>query len=437
MAGRSACLGALAFAALTALGCSDAGPSEFSLLAALEQGIINGQKDYDHDAVVAIAGEDWACTGTIIAVEGSTGYALTAAHCLDKGQPQIVIQGDDYSAFSATQYQPTASQSHPNYNGDVYDFAMVQFASASGNTPVIPAMKPAQDNLTSNTQVRHVGYGLTSYPNGNTTERHQIVSQLNSLDALKLTYLQPNGGPCQGDSGGPNLTTTGTELVAGVISNGDQGCDEYGNSGRTSAVYNGFIQPFINNTPITGPQNCDECTQFATTGMGPCSGDVQACWNHNDCAAMLECFDGCGGSGFCVQECIKDHLSGYDVYEEIFLCVCDEACPLLCDSEPICNTPDGTVAAATTAATTGAGPTTGSGETTGAGGGSGATSGAGGSDVTPDDAWHAGNRSKDDIDGIILHSCAVANVTPRSRGWLAWLGLCLVLLRRRRSRHAS
>jgi len=402
----------------------------------VKQGIVNGQKDTTHDAVVAIAGSDWACTGTIIEVNGSTGYALTAAHCLENGPPQMVLQADDYAALNAIQYPPTHWQAHPSYNGDVYDFAMIQFGSAGPGTPVIPAMTPGQDGLQIGTQVRHVGYGKTSYPNGETTERHQIVTPLSNLSSLKLTYAQPNGGPCQGDSGGPNLTIGGTERVAGVISNGDEGCDEYGYSGRTSAVYDSFIQPYINNTPITGPQNCDECTQFATTGMGPCSQKVQTCWNHSDCSAMLECFNACDGSNTCIQNCIDDHPVGYDVYGDIFDCVCEDACTLLCEEDLMCKFNGTSTAAATSVAVSTSAATSGGGETTTTTGGG--ETGVGGASAT--EGYNAGNTKRQDFDGVLLTSACslergVANTTasePRTAAWTWLAALALTGWRRRR-----
>ena len=86
---------------------------------------------------------------------GSGGYAAAlraaqldilrtiAAHC---DGMQYVLQGVDYNNPDAT-YPIIDHLDHPNYNQQVYDFQMVRFNGASGQTPVIPAMTPQDDNL--------------------------------------------------------------------------------------------------------------------------------------------------------------------------------------------------------------------------------------------------------------------------------------------------
>ena len=45
--------------------------------------LMNGSADTEHPGVVWLFSRDGgtSCTGTIVAVEGTTGYVLTAAHC--------------------------------------------------------------------------------------------------------------------------------------------------------------------------------------------------------------------------------------------------------------------------------------------------------------------------------------------------------------------
>jgi hypothetical protein len=251
------------------------------------------------------------------------------------------------------------------------------------------------------------------------------------VQSLTLYYNQPNGGPCSGDSGGPQLTTSGTELVAGVTSAGDPQCASSGYSGRVSAVYDTFIMAFINNAPIGG-MNCDQCTEAATTGMGDCMGEVNACFGNNDCNALLSCFDGCT-TQTCYQDCANAHPTGTQLYLDIIDCVCDSACDMECGMEAFCQsgtTPPPTTTTATASAVS-------SGSETGAGGAGAVATGAGvgGTSNGSGNGWVAGDAPDDDLEGSILTSSACAT-TPGagSRSWLGWFAALGLLAANRRPR---
>src|SRR5690242_18336913 len=57
--------------------------------------IVNGVADVAHEAVVALEGDDFRCTGTIIDVDGASGTVtvLTAGHCVED-PPLVVVQGE-------------------------------------------------------------------------------------------------------------------------------------------------------------------------------------------------------------------------------------------------------------------------------------------------------------------------------------------------------
>lgn len=261
------------FACLSALvGCSEPGgfvPEEHFGVA--ESWIINGQLDTTHQAVVALFGQQSGCTGTIIHVSGDSAYVLTAAHCFGYGPLEQVAIGNDY-------YQATAvldvvdHQVHPQYDSQnvSFDFAILRATPATSSTPFIPALTPGEDTLTPGTQVDHIGYGLTSYPNGSTSKRHHVIGSLSEVAQVQIAYNQPNSGPCSGDSGGPNLVQTpGGERVAGVISFGDQECASFGVSGRTSSVYDTFIAPFMGTEPSTvASTTATTATGTTTVGVG-------------------------------------------------------------------------------------------------------------------------------------------------------------------------
>jgi MYXO-CTERM domain-containing protein len=404
-----------------------------------ESAIINGTPDTTRQAVVAIFGAgNSACTGTIIHVNPQTGigHAITAAHC---GTSQYVIMGNDYNNPTAV-FNVVASQNHPSYNGQIYDFKMVRFNGASASTPVIAAMTPA-DGLTSGTQVRHVGYGKSGpAPGSNNSIRRQILGVVSGVQTATFDYNQPNGGPCSGDSGGPQLTTSGTERVVGVTSNGDQNCASYGQSGRVAAVYDSFINPYINNAPI-GPIDCDGCSAAATSGQGACMTAVNACLNDAACNALVQCFNNCTTNS-CYQQCQQNNPGGVSKYIAIGDCICDSACTMECSGEPLCT--GGT----TSSAATGSGATSSAASGTGGSTGveTGSASGVGGATVGgSDDNWNAPGNDEQKYDGTLVSSsgCAVSIRTPSIRTparedrpggswWLLALALGLGAHRRRR-----
>ncbi|HHH30161.1 MAG TPA: hypothetical protein ENK57_17710 [Polyangiaceae bacterium] len=423
--------------ALTAGGCVVADESDEERVQYASSWIINGTPDTTRQAVVAVLGNG-ACTGTIIHTDPANGigHVLTAAHCTG---PQQVVIGNDYQ-FPSAVFPVIASQAHPSYNGQVYDFRMVRISGVNASTPVIPAMSPAQDNLSSGTQIRHVGYGKAGpAPGSNNTVRRQILGQIAQVSSLTVEYDQPSGGPCSGDSGGPQLTTSGQELVVGVTSFGDQNCNSFGVSGRVSAVYDNFIVPYINNAPI-GPLDCDGCLQAATTGQGDCIGDVNACFNDNACANLVNCLNNCTTQS-CVNQCAQQHQAGIPLYEAIFACVCNTACTMECANEPVCMQGGGSTSAAATSAsatssTSGVGGSgAGAGDPT-AGAGADAAVG-GGATVPPGDGWNAGDVGEEDYEGarLISSGCSVrSNERVPTDAW--WLAAALGLLwpRRRRRR---
>jgi hypothetical protein len=416
------------FCLLTLLAC---GPSVAPLpdggarSEAVAEPIINGAVDFTHEAVVYMqAKNNTACSGTIIAKNGSNAFVLTAAHC---GDPDFVLTGVNIN--NPTGYFPALKfQRHPKWNGTPpnYDFMMIQVGSAKASTPVYPAMSPAQDSLTNQTQVRHIGYGKAGpAPGTPTSERHQIVTKLSAVYPITITYNQPNGGPCSGDSGGPQLTTTGSELVAGVTSAGDANCNVSGESGRVSAVYDTFLMPFINNSPPL-QETCDQCRQGALTGSGgACAPAIQACMSDPACKGLYDCLGACGGNQSCVNACAAKYPGGIGKYNAIFTCSCNTACATECKGDPQCQGSSSTTSTGVGPSSTSVGPSS----TSATGGSStGATTGAGGAPpiagstgASNYDGWVAGDLQGKDHEGNVVSSgCALGGERPASRDAVAW-----------------
>jgi len=239
----------LALALSTLTGCTDDDPRfDPANIGEANLPIINGDVDNEHDAVVLVFSNNSACTGTIIDVIGSDAYVLTAAHCFD-GQVQGIAIGDNYNnpdaVLALAEYEV-----HPGYdpnNQYVYDFAIMRVTGASASTPIIPVLTPGDDDLQPGRMLTHVGYGLTSDGGQASAQRLRGSSMLDQAGQIQIGWDQSAGkGICQGDSGGPNLVQTANgERVAGVNSFVTGSCLSYAVSGRPSAVYDSFIQPFI------------------------------------------------------------------------------------------------------------------------------------------------------------------------------------------------
>ena len=252
-------------------GHEDRAPADLPELGKSMARIINGQLDFEHDAVVALFTGQSGCTGTIVHQADGHVYVLTAAHCFQFGAIEYVVVGDNYNSPDATALLVNDYQVHSQFSQQnlSYDFAMVRASSFQFQASVIPPLPPSLDTIQTGTPVEHVGYGVTSYPNGSTTQRHRTTGQIAQAATLQISYNQPQSGPCSGDSGGPNLVEIGgQEYVGGVTSYGDEGCAIQGVSGRVSAIYNSFIVPFIGEDPLASTSASSSTAATTTSGAG-------------------------------------------------------------------------------------------------------------------------------------------------------------------------
>jgi len=427
-------LGTLLTASLVSLGCappddSEPAPQQQQPEAAQPQ-IYGGSNDNSNDAVVYLYSEQgFACTGTIIAKNGSTAYVLTAAHC---NGMDWVVQDDNISCFfngganCDGVWQVAEQTVHPNYNGDAgdgYDFSVIRFSGADAGTPVIPAAT-SPDGVSVGTQVDIVGYGETE-SGQSSDQRLHVQMPVDEVYTLFLRFDQTGGeGSCSGDSGGPALFNN---TVVGVTSFGDQNCTQFGFDGRVAAVYNGFIAPIIGGA-VT--ENCDTCFEDEVNSpSGDCAPQVDACFGNAGCASLAECIGPCT-TGACVQACADaSNNASIDLYNAIFDCWC-VSCATLCTEE--CDPGTGTTSSSGNGLPTGPGTTGVGGGAAAAGGGNagGAPSGNGG-----DSNGGASGDNAEDGDSSSCGCKTVGAPTGANQSALGLLGLALVgvfVARRRR-----
>src|SRR5258706_3824093 len=109
--------------------------------------IINGSVDTTHRAVVAVINstQGWTCSGTVIAVDGTTAVVLTAGHCAGADS---VLTGDNYLSPTAT-YAVVDTLIHPDYDMQQFrnDFALMRISGVPADLTSIPCLTPADDTL--------------------------------------------------------------------------------------------------------------------------------------------------------------------------------------------------------------------------------------------------------------------------------------------------
>lgn len=423
---RRLLLGALGGLVVSLSGCAVApGAPTDEKVATNQEEIFGGSVDNTNAATVfvyAINGQYIEqCSGTLIAVNGSYGYILTAHHC--EGMQYIKFGTNAPQQLDQPDFQVEQDFPHPMYGGqagDAHDLRILRFVGANANMTVVPpASNP--DGVTTQTMVDISGYGLTE--NGDSTTRRHVTMKLSSVNSQFLEVNQTSGkGSCSGDSGGPwYADVNGVKSVVAVTSYGDQNCTQYGDGGRVQLDYS-WIQGVLGGTVM---ETCDSCFASATAMGGACAGTVDACFADTACSALVDCINGCGAnaSQTCINNCASANPTGVDAYNAIFDCAICNTCASLCDTSSCGSNPT-----TTSSATTGSGDavTAGVGGATAAGG----AGGAGGGATTGDPADGKGTTTV-----TTCVACTVGSTTSEDSAVAAAagiLGLGLVVARRRR-----
>jgi secreted trypsin-like serine protease len=224
---------------MVALGACSSG-NEAMELGHTEQPILRGQLDREHPQVMLLADRaGFLCTGTLIDVQGHTGFLLTAAHCVTEEDGRatrispdrfLVIAGNDFET-STTAFPVESIQVHPGYDGSfaVDDVAVVRLDLGSTTPPTpIPPLSAKEDKLEVGDALLLVGYGQTEQSEEENSVRRHVSRDIGELEDDIVAYSQEDGkGTCFGDSGGPGLVTVkGSERVASVTSGGVDSNDD-------------------------------------------------------------------------------------------------------------------------------------------------------------------------------------------------------------------
>ncbi|MFO0611406.1 MAG: hypothetical protein U0414_02375 [Polyangiaceae bacterium] len=81
-------------------------------------------------------------------------------------------------------------------------------------------------------------------------------------------------------------------------------------------------------TGVASDANCKACQDCATADA--CSAQLDACQGDADCVAFAMCVDPCTDQA-CFDQCVADHQTGSNLYNELALCVICDTCPGDCD----------------------------------------------------------------------------------------------------------
>lgn len=232
--------------------------------------IVGGQPDDGHEAVVLIETNNSICTGTVIAPN----VVLTAAHCVVTNpscvQPNCtVIAAAQFTVmggrqpFNNADWSVGVSAVHaaPDYDGANFtggDMGILILAEEAPVTPIPVLYASANSNAmyANGTSFLAVGYGLANGPNGRDTSgtKRVVAMTITDQNDMEFFYGDSTKNTCSGDSGGPALVTLeeGGEVVIGVVSYGDQNCNEFGANIRTDAE-DTFISTHAPNNGTGGP----------------------------------------------------------------------------------------------------------------------------------------------------------------------------------------
>jgi hypothetical protein len=122
-------------------------------------------------------------------------------------------------------------------------------------------------------------------------------------------------------------------ITDGVHSYVTDGCVGDGFSCRVSSA-NSWIQQQL---ALAAPsQSCDLCSDIANSGNGVCAQRTRACLADRECAALLDCINGCTTAS-CQTSCKNAHPLGLGPYYTASYCACNEACSSLCRGTSACT----------------------------------------------------------------------------------------------------
>ena len=267
------------------------------------------------------------CTGSLIGPK----TVLTAAHCIyaqGTNAPYSVAFGT-YSTNPTSVVRVVGQTRHPMYTGQSNDFGLLQLERAVTNVPLLRMNDAPMTNALLGVAVRHSGFGVTD---GTSQTGGGIKREVSTpLRRVANTSFESGGmgkQTCQGDSGGPGFMTLPgetSERLIGVVSYGDQGCQQFGVDMRVDTVV-----PWIRQTKSAWEEPTCEMDGLCKPGCAVLDQDC-ACATDGQCTAECvdvsmdtDCPKDCATNGICsVNDCPR---SDPDCVTEGGLCSAETQC---------------------------------------------------------------------------------------------------------------
>ena len=227
-----------------------------------------------------------SCTATLVAPN----VLVTAAHCIESATASTVAWVNNETTPATA--LPSAStgwrrvesfRKHPSYPQAFmnlgYDCAVLVLQDpVTGIAPKSYRRTPL-GAAGLGQMARIVGYGNTNGTAGTGSgTKRELVTRIKEVRDGVLTIGSVGATSCQGDSGGPAfLSEGGVEVISGISSYGDIGCQRSGSYARTELCAD-FFDQFVQSSCTP------DCTGKACGGDG-CGGSCGACGSGASCDA--------------------------------------------------------------------------------------------------------------------------------------------------------